>query len=188
MLDTYPIIVPPGVIKDAGRYALRGRWIDSDKMRFRMGKPEGIGGWVRAVELVLRGKCRHLGSWVNISGVGGMFMGTSSKAYVWNASSDVYDVTPVSSSGALANPISTAASSDLVGITLSPTVPKSIGTFIRITGSGAVGGISADLINAEHEIVKIVVDTHFFRVPAVASSTVASGGGGAVSYLSLIHI
>ena len=37
----------PGVNRDVTSYTNEGGWVDSDKVRFRLGFPEKIGGWVK---------------------------------------------------------------------------------------------------------------------------------------------
>lgn len=181
MLDTYPIVIPGGVVTDASSYARRGRWVDSDKIRFRMGKPEGIGGWVRAIEAPVKGRARHLQAFASLTGARSLFIGTNAKAYVWFSSAQLNDITPIVESGTRTNQIFTTSGSARVGINLLATTPKSLGTYIRISGSSAVGGVPSAEINREHLVVQITGDTFFFDVTTPATSSVA-GGGGTVNY------
>ncbi len=50
----------PGVNRDVTSYTNEGGWIDSDKVRFRLGFPEKIGGWVKRTANTYSGSARSL--------------------------------------------------------------------------------------------------------------------------------
>jgi hypothetical protein len=175
---TFPLDIPPGVVKDATRYARKGRWISSDKIRFRNGKPEGIGGWQVAFSTRLTGVCRSILPFADLQGYRSLMFGTHSKLQLWYRESLFYDITPViETHGPLANPISTTASSNRIGITLPGGATKVLGSYIIVSGATATGGIPDTEINAEHVIVDIVGNVVFVDVASTASSTVPAGGG-----------
>ncbi len=180
-MQPFPIKVQPGIVTDASPYALRGRFIASDKIRFNLGQPQSIGGWERTLNgNTIQGICRTLYPFGNLLGQKSLFLGTTSLAYVWYITSALYDITPVYSVTNFANPISTTITSNRVGVTINPGDPKIIGSHFSISGSAAVGGIPAVQINAAHIIVAVVGNTIYFDVVAVASSTVPAGGGAVV--------
>ena len=58
----------PGIVRDTTSYANEGGWFDCDKIRFRYGLPEKIGGWTKASPSSFQGACRSLHNWVTLDG------------------------------------------------------------------------------------------------------------------------
>src|SRR3954468_12088737 len=85
----------PGVSKDDSPLATEGGWVDSDKIRFRQGKPQTLGGWSKVNPTsAFTGTCRGLHSWTALDGQFRIGVGTHSKLYVY-AGGGLYDITPV---------------------------------------------------------------------------------------------
>ena len=72
----------PGINRDVTSYTNEGGWVDSDKVRFRMGFPEKIGGWVKYSTNTYLGSARSLFSWVALSGTKFLGVGTNIKYYI----------------------------------------------------------------------------------------------------------
>ena len=84
----------PGVNRENTRYTNEGRWYESDKVRFRQGTPEKIGGWTRASENQLQGVCRSLWPWTVLTGASYIGAGTNLKYYA--VIGDAFgDITPI---------------------------------------------------------------------------------------------
>ena len=75
------IVLKPGVNRENTRYTTEGGWYDCDKIRFRQGTPEKIGGWLRISEQTYLGICRSLNNWVTLGGVNIVSLGTNLKFY-----------------------------------------------------------------------------------------------------------
>ena len=58
----------PGINRETTSYTNEGGWFDSEKVRFRFGLPEKIGGWIKYATLAFLGTCRSLHSWVALDG------------------------------------------------------------------------------------------------------------------------
>ena len=84
----------PGINRETTSYSNEGGWFDSDKVRFRMGFPEKIGGWVRQSIYNFLGTCRALHPWVTLSGDKLIGVGTSFKYYI-NEGGSYHDITPI---------------------------------------------------------------------------------------------
>ena len=84
----------PGINRETTSYSNEGGWFDSDKVRFRMGFPEKIGGWVRQSIYNFLGTCRALHPWVALSGEKFIGVGTSLKYYI-NEGGSYHDITPI---------------------------------------------------------------------------------------------
>jgi len=106
----------PGVNKENTRYTNEMGWYDSDKIRFRQGTPEKIGGWVRISANTFVGICRSLWAWVTLGAASLLGVGTNLKFYIENGGS-YYDITPVRSLSTLTNPFATTNASTTVTVT-----------------------------------------------------------------------
>src|SRR5215467_4659027 len=98
----------PGIVRDSTDYSQSGGWFDGDKIRFRFGYPEKIGGWQAVVKQPIPGVCRHIHQWATLESDRYVALGTSECLYVlWSQA--YYDITPLRTSiGPLpADPFST---------------------------------------------------------------------------------
>lgn len=84
----------PGIDREATSYADEGGWFDMDKVRFRLGFPEKIGGWTRQGTKSFLGTCRGIHPWITLTGDQLLGVGTNLKYYV-NEGGGYNDVTPV---------------------------------------------------------------------------------------------
>ena len=110
------IALKPGVNRENTRYTNEGGWYESDKIRFRQGTPEKIGGWQRISGTTFLGICRSLWNWVTLGGVNLIGVGTNLKFYL--ESGGAYnDITPIRDAVALTNPFETTNGSPIVEVT-----------------------------------------------------------------------
>ena len=93
----------PGIRKDGSRYSSSGGWSDGDKVRFRGGAPEKIGGWQRATEETYLGTARSMYPWSDLAGNTYLGIGTNLKYYIENGGS-LFDITPNRATETLTNP------------------------------------------------------------------------------------
>lgn len=87
------LVFKPGINRDQTNYASEGGWYECDKIRFRSGFPEKIGGWERAVEAEFLGVCRSLFNWVTDDGNNLLSVTTNVKVYV-EVGGEYFDITP----------------------------------------------------------------------------------------------
>jgi hypothetical protein len=172
----------PGVNRENTNYAGEGGWFDSDKVRFRSGFPEKIGGWQNlavsneGVVNTFFGVCRNLWNWITLNSSNLLALGTEQKLYIENGGA-FYDITPIRNTETLGtDPFDTTDGSKLVVVT-DTAHGATTGTFVTFSGASAVGGLD---LNGEFEIVSII-DANSYQIisPTPATST-ASGGGAAV--------
>tara|TARA_R110000744_G_scaffold12773_1_gene37737 strand:+ start:181 stop:2397 length:2217 start_codon:yes stop_codon:yes gene_type:complete len=100
-----PLKFNPGVNRDTTSYTNEGGWFDIDKVRFRQGLPEKIGGWTKSTTQSFLGSCRALHPWVTLDFARYLGMGTSKKYYV-SYGGTFYDITPIASVNSLNSDIS----------------------------------------------------------------------------------
>jgi hypothetical protein len=177
------LVFRPGLSKDQTNYSNEGGWFDCDKVRFRSGFPEKIGGWIRLSNDTYLGVARALWNWVTLNGANLLGVGTNLKYYI-EQGGDYNDVTPIratfttSSIPTTDNIIKTTNGSNVITIDYA-NYGGITGDFVTISGATAVGGIPATELNAEHQITYVDLDTFTFTVTSNASST-ATGGGTAI--------
>jgi hypothetical protein len=134
------ILLKPGVNKENTRYTSENGWYDCDKIRFRQGTPEKIGGWERISSSTFLGVCRSLWAWVTLGAQNLLGVGTNLKFYIENGGS-YYDVTPLNQTNTLTNPFDMVSGSSTVTVT-DATGGYTNNNYVTFTGSSANGGIT----------------------------------------------
>ena len=172
------ILFKPGVNRENTRYTTEGGWYDCDKIRFRQGTPEKIGGWQRISSTFFQGVCRSLWNWITLGGQNLLGVGTNLKFYIENGGG-YNDITPIRATVALANnPFSTQINSKTVTVT-DATGGFANGAFVTFSGATAVGGLT---LNGEYQLTTIGTSTTSYTIQAATqASATAVGGGAAVS-------
>ena len=173
------ILYKNGVNRENTRYTTEGGWYVSDKVRFRQGTPEKIGGWVRISADTFLGVCRALWNWATLGGQNLMGVGTNLKYYIEQGGA-YNDITPIRTRNyttSLSNPFDTTNTSTLV--TVNDTAHGAqAGDLVYFSGATAVGGIPAAELNTRHVITSITsANAYVITVTTAATSTVTGGGG-----------
>ena len=84
----------PGINRETTSYSNEGGWFDMDKVRFRFGYPEKIGGWIQQSSNSFLGTARALHPWVALDGTNYLGVGTNLKYFI-NEGTQYYDITPI---------------------------------------------------------------------------------------------
>jgi hypothetical protein len=168
------VLLKPGVNRENTRYTNEGGWYESDKIRFRQGTPEKIGGWQRISSYTFLGVCRSLWNWVTLGGQNLIGVGTNLKFYIERGGA-YYDVTPIRSTVTLTNPFSTTNTLPTVLVT---DVDHGCitGDFVTFSGASAVGGLT---LNGEFQVT--VIDEDTYNITASSNATSTANGGGTVT-------
>ena len=177
------ILFKPGVNRENTRYTTEGGWYECNKIRFRQGNPEVIGGWEPFSTATYQGVCRSLWNWSLLDGTDVVGVGTNLKFYIEQGSL-FYDVTPLRVVPAPTinnNPF--VATNGSAVITVTDTNHGCVtGDFVTFSGATGLGGnITATVLNAEYQVTVLTANTYTFVASATANATDASGspGGGA---------
>jgi hypothetical protein len=173
------LVFKPGLNREGTNYTNEGGWYDGDKIRFRNGQPEKIGGWTQVSPNQYLGVCRALWAWSDSdSGSGATYLGvgTNSKYYIYNGGS-FNDITPIYVTATLGTTAiaSTAGSPATITITDS-TYNPSVGDYVNFATSTTVGGV---FISGEY-IVTSVPSATTYTINNTRSGTTATGGTGVV--------
>jgi hypothetical protein len=175
------ILFKPGVNKENTRYTTEGGWYEADKVRFRQGNPEVIGGWEPLSAAYYQGVCRSLWNWVTLGGDNLIGVGTNLKFYI-NQGGVYYDITPIRATSTINNNPFVATNGSAT-ITVTDTNHGCVtGDFVTFSGATGLGGnITATVLNAQYQVIVIDANSYTFTASATANATDASGspGGGA---------
>jgi len=173
----------PGVNKENTRYTNENGWYISEKVRFRQGTPEKIGGWQRISGSTFQGICRLLWNWVTLSFDNLLAVGTNLKFYI-ERGGNYYDITPIRKTVTLGtDPFTTNITAGTANRVLVTDIAHGAknGDFVTFSGVLApVGGIPATELNANHQIANVTTNTYTITVSTNASS-IATGGGSTVT-------
>ena len=145
----------PGINKETTSYSNEGGWFDCDKVRFRAGFPEKIGGWAKKTPNSHLGVTRALHPWQTISLANYLGVGTNEKYYVLYGGA-YYDVTPLRATTS-AGDVTFSATDGSSTITVTDTSHGAIvGDFVTLSGAASLGGnITAEVLNQEYKIVTV---------------------------------
>lgn len=168
------LVFKPGVNKENTRYTNEGGWYDCDKIRFRQGTPEKIGGWERISVNTYLGVARSLWPWATTGYAKYLGVGTNLKYYIMSGGG-YYDITPIRTTTAL--PASPFTGNGTTTVTVNAPSHGAInGDFVTFSG---VTGTYAALLNAEYQITYVDVNTYTITTASVVA--VGATGGAAVS-------
>tara|TARA_R110000751_G_scaffold134181_1_gene236605 strand:+ start:378 stop:2237 length:1860 start_codon:yes stop_codon:yes gene_type:complete len=181
------IIFPPGVFRDQTRFASDGRWFDCDKVRFRSGLPQKIGGWQRFSNSTTDGQIRFLFNFISLDENNYLAIGSSQRFYI-EEGGEFNNITPIRRTASLgADPITTASSGG--EITIADTGHGAVlNDFVTFSGATTTSGITGAQINITHQITNIVSENAYKVETAGSSSGAASGGGGSVTATYEINV
>jgi len=173
----------PGINRDITSYSNEGGWVDCDKVRFRQGFPEVIGGWEKYSSNTYLGTARALFNWVALDGSDFLGVGTHLKYYIEQGQA-FYDVTPIRAT--TTNGITFAATDGSSTITATDSTHGAVqGDFVTISGAVSLGGnVTAAVLNQEYQIDSVPTgNTYTFTAKDTTGATVTanasdSGNGG----------
>lgn len=171
----------PGVNREGTTLANEGGWFDCDKVRFRSGYPEKIGGWAALSYSIFKGVCRSLWNWVTLKGFNLTGVGTNLKFYLENGGA-YYDVTPIRL--VTTNTTTFAATNGSTTITVTDTSVSSlqVGDFVTFSSAVSLGGaITATVLNAEFQIVSVLSGTRYTIESPVPANPADIGDGGSAT-------
>ena len=172
----------PGIDREATSYSNEGGWRECDKVRFRFGFPEKIGGWTRYTSSTYQGTARDLHPWVALDGSRYLGVGTHLKYYIVEGGS-LFDITPIratQAAGSSAVVFSATNGSTTVTVT---DVGHAAGTgdFVTFSGATSLGGtVTATVLNAEYQITRLTSDTYTITLAAAANASDTANGGANV--------
>jgi len=186
----------PGVNREGTTLANEGGWFECDKIRFRSGFPEKIGGWVLdtgTAQATLQppagsywGVCRSMWNWNTLAGQNLLGLGTNLKFYIQNGPNGLfYDITPIRATDTVASNAFTTVNASTTVTVNDPGHGAQTGDFVTISGvGGAINGIPAASLNREFQITYLNSNQYNITVGSPATS---SGTTGAATFTYQIN-
>jgi hypothetical protein len=182
----------PGINREGTTLANEGGWFESDKIRFRSGYPEKIGGWVldsgtaastlQPPSGAFWGVCRSMWNWLNLSGYNLLALGTNLKYYIQNGTGGrFYDITPIRVTTS-AGDVTFAATNGSTTITVTDVGHGAqTGDFVTFSGAVSLGGvITATILNAEFQITYLSSNQYTITSSVAANGSDVGNGGASV--------
>ena len=163
----------PGINRETTSYSNEGGWFDGDKIRFRSGFPEKIGGWTKVSVKSFLGSCRALHPWRALDLSNYIGVGTHLKYYI-EEGQGFYDITPIRATTS-AGDVTFSATNGSSTITVADTAHGAVlGDFVTFSGAASLGGtITANVLNQEYRITEIV-DANSYKISARTAGTSVS--------------
>ena len=168
----------PGINREVTSYSNEGGYFDGDKIRFRMGFPEKIGGWEKYSPNQYLGSARRLHNWIGLDSSNFLGIGTHLKYYIEEGTT-FNDITPIRQTTS-AGDVTFSASNGSTTITVTDTSHGAVeNDFVTFSGAASLGGvITATVLNAEYQIVSILDANTYTITSSVAANSSDTGNGG----------
>ena len=168
----------PGIMSDITSYSNEGGYVDGDKVRFRFGFPEKIGGWIKHNANTFLGTARSLHNWVALDSSDYLGLGTTFKYYIEQGGT-YSDITP--NRATTTNGILFAATEGSATIIVTDNSHGAVaGDFVTISDAVSLGGnITSTVLNQEHQIVTVENASVFTIVVSATANSSDTGNGGA---------
>jgi|TARA_R100000084_G_scaffold100140_1_gene54744 hypothetical protein len=176
----------PGINKEETDYSNEGGWVDGDKIRFRKGRVEKIGGWEKLTSSNTVGSARALHSWISLGGRKYLGVGTTNKYYIEEGGT-YNDITPIRTT--TTNAATFAATNGSSTITVTDASHGAVtGDFVTFSSAASLGGnVIASVLNQEYQI-SLVTGTNTYEITAkdtdgatVTANSSDSGNGGSAT-------
>jgi hypothetical protein len=165
-------------MRESTRYSAEGGWYESDKVRFRSGYPEKIGGWVQLSANRFLGVCRSLWAWSTLTGVSLIGVGTNLKMYIQRGG-QYYDITPLRVTTAAGDVTFTATTGSDILVVNDTAHGATEGSFVTFSGAVSLGGnVTATVLNQEYQIASVINANSYRIVLSVTANASDSGNGG----------
>ena len=181
------ILPKPGLNRENTRYTTEGGYYECDKIRFRQGTPETIGGWIRISTYKFLGVCRSLWNWLTLGGLNLMGVGTNLKYYI-ELGGVYYDATPVRATNT-GSPTFAATNGSATIVVTDPKHGAALNDYVTFTGATSLGGnITALVLNATYQITSVIDENSYtFTASATANASDTLNGGTATESIYEIY-
>jgi len=173
-----------GINREGTSYTAEGGWYNADKIRFRSGHPEKIGGWQKYSDSTFLGSARSLYNYAAASGTHYVGIGTNLKFYISDGVT-YNDITPIRATTSAGDVTFSATNGDATLTVTDASHGAVQGDFVTFSGAATLGGlITATVLNQEYQIATIT-STNVYTIEAkdtdgdtVTANSSDSGNGG----------
>lgn len=172
------LVFRPGINRETTAYSNEGGWWDCNLVRFRAGKPETIGGWVKYSKQAMLGTGRSLFSWTALDGTILSGVGTNLKYYIVRGGG-LNDVTPIRSTTAAGDVTFSATDGSAVVVVNDLAHGALLNDFVTFSGAVGLGGnVTAAILNTEHQITRVINGDSYEITLNVYANASDTGTGG----------
>jgi len=190
----------PGTNRESTNYGNEGGWYQTNKVRFRSGQPEKIGGWNRDTGALstdvagvtttiaypstgtMWGVVRSMWNWVTLSGYNLLALGSNLKYYIQNSNGgNFFDVTPIRETTIAGGAVFAATTGSKTIVVTDAGHGAQTGDFVIFSGAVGLGGnVTASILNAEFQVTYISSNTYSITVSVFATAGDSGNGGASV--------
>ena len=168
----------PGINRESTSYSNEGGWFNGDKIRFRFGNVEKIGGWSAYSDSTFLGTCRALFSWVALDATKYLGIGTNLKYYIADGG-QYNDITPVRSTTGAGDVTFSATNGSSVITVTDAAHGANLNDFVTFSAAASLGGnVTAAILNAEHQITAVTNNNIYSITVSVTANGSDTGNGG----------
>ena len=168
----------PGIISDITSYSNEGGFVDGDKVRFRLGFPEKIGGWAKFSTSTYEGTARRLHNWDGLDGSDFLGLGTNLKYYIEEGQT-FNDITPVRATTSAGDITFSASNGSKTLIVTDPAHGANENDFVTFSDAATLGGtVTAAVLNQEYQIVVLNSSNQYTVLLTDAANSSDTGNGG----------
>tara|TARA_R100001443_G_scaffold97756_1_gene104647 strand:- start:1347 stop:3494 length:2148 start_codon:yes stop_codon:yes gene_type:complete len=168
----------PGINSDVTSYSNEGGYVDGNKIRFRSGFPEKIGGWSKYSSNTYQGSARRLHNWVALDGSDYLGVGTHLKYYIEEGTT-FNDITPLRVTTSSGDVTFSATDGSTTVTVIDPAHGANENDFVTFSGADSLGGtVTASVLNAEHQIVTLISSNQYTITVSSAANSSDTGSGG----------
>jgi hypothetical protein len=167
----------PGINREGTTLANEGGWFECDKIRFRSGYPQKLGGWTPISSYTYQGVARSLFNWVTLRGYNLLGVGTNLKYYV-ESGGTYNNITPIRATDTLTNPFTTSNGSSTVLVT-DASYGGITNDFVTYSNVTTVGSLN---LNGEYQITYRDANSYFITASGTANASTTGGGTVTAAY------
>jgi hypothetical protein len=177
----------PGVNRENTRYTTEGGWYESDKVRFRQGMPEKIGGWAQVSTYRYLGVARTLSQWTALNGVSFIGLGTNLKFYLERGGA-YFDITPIRATTAAGDVTFAATNGSDILVVSDNGHGATQGSFVTFSGATSLGGnVDSAVLNREYQITA-VIDANTYQVTMTVTANASDTGDGGITVVGAYQL
>tara|TARA_R110000782_G_scaffold167982_1_gene260087 strand:- start:364 stop:2511 length:2148 start_codon:yes stop_codon:yes gene_type:complete len=167
-----------GISSDITPYSNEGGFVDGDKIRFRLGTPEKMGGWSKFSPNTYQGSARRLMNWVTLDGSNFLGLGTHLKYYIEEGQA-FNDITPIRNATSAGDVTFSATNGSTTVTVIDPAHGANVGDFVTFADAETLGGtITAAILNLEFQVVALISSNSYTITSSVAANGSDTGSGG----------
>jgi len=172
----------PGLNREGTNYSNEGGFYDGDKVRFRSGLPEKIGGWIKVASAQFLGICRSLWTWIALNQSNYIGLGTQLKYYIYSGGT-YYDITPIVQTDTTTTTPITATNGSPILTIYDGSYNPNVGDYIILSASAGLGGnITTSILDQEFVVTSINISADTYTIVAYSSKTQAGSFSIGASY------